>query len=76
MSGHWREYVEDRAASTAIWMGWGDEAREAYALRTTGRSPELGLRQMIELNRDNPTFGYDRALWHMRLVPSRGPRVQ
>ena len=67
MQGHWGQYVSDRAGETAIWMGWNDEAREAFALRSSSLSLEDGLRRMISINADNPTFGFERAFWHMVL---------
>ncbi len=67
MQGHWGEYVSDRAGETAIWMGWNDEARGAFALRSSSLSLEDGLRRIISVNADNPTFGYERAFWHMVL---------
>lgn len=70
MQHHWREYVQDRATETAIWMGWSDEAREAFAERNSSLALADGLRRMISINADNPTFSYERAFWHAVLGES------
>ena len=65
MKHMYREYVDDRGAATAFWMGWADEAREAWIDRVWRSNPQDTFGRLIAVNADNPTYNYERAVWHM-----------